>query len=322
MKIIFLLCGFIFALPAYSANSAIRQAESLLRNGKSDEAKRVIAEFITQNEGKKSAQTYMAVGSLFARLKRWPDAIHYYQIATSRNENSAEIWYKLGIAQHQAKQVNDSVISLRKSVGISSKTEKSTMALGEVLQLAQARMDARNVFTTALKKLGPLPSLYSKLCLLNFQDAFYTAALKFCRKAVQKNPHDVVSMAILGKTLYDKGKRPEAFQVFGAALKRRPEAAIVHRVRGLIYYQEKSYEQAMLDLGKAFGLDASDEESSIFLARALFELGHYEHAMYIYIYACQLNRDYRFEFISKQRELGRMRKDELAEKYLKAADQF
>ncbi len=293
-------------------NYSLADAEKLFHLGKVEEAKRAVSAFLADAEGENA---YISVGSLFARLRRWPDSVHYLEIATNRNSKNAFAWYALGLAQHQNKNVDDAVASLRKSVSISSTTPKSILALGTILELAQDRYDARQVYQTGITKLGPRADIFARLCWLNYQDSYFADTIKLCTLATNNDAHDVTSWAILGRALYDSQKRKEAFEVLKSTIANHPKEGITYRARGLIYFQEKSYEQAVYDLGKAFGRNPDDDEAGIHLARALFELKNYEQALPIYFETVKLNREYRFEFLSKQRELTQKNKDELAARY-------
>jgi predicted Zn-dependent protease len=318
--LIFLTTVFSLGAPVYAGDiqgDLLRNAESLFRAKKSEEAEQLISKFINNNN---NAQAYVQTGNLFARLKRWDDSVHYLEIAVNRKVSDALAWYELGIAQHQSKKIDSAVASMRKSISISSTTQKSVIALGEILELARDRYDAREVYQMGIKKLGDRADLEAKLCWLNFQDTFFKESLITCSKAVKLNPKDFVSATLFAKTLYDSQRQDEAFKMFKGITDKFPRAALAYRARGLIYFQEKGFEQAVSDLGKAFALDAYDDEAGIHLARALFELKHYAQALPIFIEACRLNSVYRFEFITKQRELARKNLSVLASSYQAALD--
>lgn len=304
---------------AFGADDIISKSEAMLRAGKPEDAKQLIARFLTSQE---SAVAYEKVGSMYARLKDWPNSVHYFEIASNRNPRNAKIFYELGLAQHQNKQIEDAVSSLRKSLAISSTTAKTYLALGEILELSRDRYDARNIFLSALAKTGETAIVRSKLCLLNFQDNFFAETIKQCTRAVKLNGADTNSWALLGRAYYLSQQRPEAFDVFQKALRVYPKSALIYRVRGLIYYEEKAYEQAINDLGRAFGLDPADDEAAINLARSYFQLGYFDRALPLFVEACKVDRDYRFEFLAKQRELVRKDHEDLAGKYQEALDKF
>jgi len=303
----------------FAGEDPVSKAEGLLRAGKKEEGKQLIARYLTTQE---SASAYEKVGTLYARLRDWPDSVHYFEIASHRDGHNAKIFYKLGLAQHQNKQIDDAVSSLRQSLVMSSTTQKTYLALGEILELSRDRYDARNIFLSALAKTGDAASIRSKLCRLNFEDNFFSETIKQCTRAVSMNGADRDSWALLARAYYLSQQRPEAFKVFQKALFAYPKNSLLYRVRGLIYYEEKAYEQAINDLGKAFGLDPTDDEAAINLARSYFQLGYYERALPLFIEACKVDRDYRFEFLSKQRELARKDRNDLADKYQEALDKF
>jgi tetratricopeptide (TPR) repeat protein len=116
--------------------------------------------------------------------------------------------------------------------------------------------------------------------------------------------------------------RPLKYEEFKKLLTQYPGSALAHRARGLIYFEQQSFEQAAADLGAAFGLDPLDLESGLYLARAAYELGFYELALVNYVEVCRLDRTQRFELLSKQRELLKKNKIDLAERYQAEVDKL
>ncbi|MDZ4677335.1 MAG: tetratricopeptide repeat protein [Oligoflexia bacterium] len=316
-RVLILIFLMLFAASAFARDELIETAEKLYRSGRVPEAKRMIANFITNNE---TAKGYVEIGHLYSRMRKWPEAVHYLSIATTREPKDAQIWYELGLAQHQNKNVDESIESIRRSISLNPKKSHSVFALGEILEYAHDRYEARQIYIAAIKKLGNQAAIRAKLCWVNYQDSFFAETIRQCSKAVELNPKDDVSWGLLGKTYFDSQVRDKAFKTFKKGLSLNPNSAPIHRARGLVYFEEKSWEQAAVDLGKAFGIDPLDDEAGVYLARALFETGSYEHALPIFSEACRLNRSYRFDFLAKQRDLMRKNLDEIASRYQEVLD--
>jgi len=319
MKLILFTLVFAVSFTVFASDKQIAQIEALFKRGRTDDAKIAIGKYLTADDNSKS---YLAIANLYARLKKWPDAVHYYEIVTQRDKKNARGWYQLGLAYHQSGKVDDAVASLRQSLNISPKTAKTYVALGEILELAHDRLDARNIYTTAIKYIGPKYEFVAKLCKLEQRDYFYEHAIRDCKKAIALNPYDSESMTILAKVLFEKNRRPEAMELLKKIINKFPKEPLAFRTRGMIYFNEKAYEAAANDLGQAFGLDPMDDEAGIHLGRALFELGMYDVALQTFIESIRLNRVYRFEITSKQREVERKGKSELAAKYQKALEEI
>ena len=311
--------GILFSVNVKAVDAPIAQAEKLFRVGKIDEAKRILTTYITDHE---NASGYINVGNLYARLKRWPEAVHYLDIATKRDAHNALAWYELGLAQHQNKDVPAAIECLRHSLQLSSSTAKTYSALGQILELSGDRYDARTNYEGALARAGENALWHQRLCWLLYKDNFFVEAIKQCQAAVRMNPADDLAWAVLGKSFYENHQKTEAFAIFHKVLSARPRSELTYKARGIIYLNEKTYEEAVADLGKAFGLNENDDEAAIGLARSLFETGRYAEALPIYVEACKLDRSYRYELLAKQREVSRKHRDELATQYQEAFDKF
>lgn len=308
-----------FLILSFARADEISVAEKLVKAKSIEEAKAKITQYLIKNN---TAQAQLAVGNMYARQKVWPEAVHYYEIATNREPKNALAWYQLGIAQHQNNNIDGAVVSLRQSLKLSSTTVKTYLALGEILELNKSRYEARNLYMEAIKKIGPKAYFLSKQCWLDFQEAYWRQAVERCSQASKANAADYVSKTLWAQALIEGGKKPEALKILTETIAGFPEKPLPYRARGLMYFAEKSFEAAAHDLGKAFGLDQYDDEAGIFLARSLFELGQYEHSLFVYIEAIRLNRSFRFELSSRQRDLIKKHKDEIAKEFGDAYDKI
>ena len=192
---------------------------------------------------------------------------------------------------------------------------RDVFALGEMLELSDSSTDARQLYEEAAKNIAENQELRAKLCLLHFKEAFWKEAIQNCSKAVRLDTNDAISWALLGMSYYNSEDRPKAFEEFNQAVKLHPRSNLLRRARGYIFFQEKSFEQAVLELGVATSVDGTDAEGAVLLARSLYALERYDDARVAYYLACVIDQTLRFEFISKQRDLERKNKLDMASKY-------
>lgn len=75
------------------------------------------------------------------------------------------------------------------------------------------------------------------------------------------------------------GNYAEAEQRFEELAEANPNIAEIHANLGLIYFQERKFEQAVPQLRRAVQLKPALTDSGVFLAMSLSELGHYEEAL-------------------------------------------
>lgn len=310
---------FFISFLLQARDATVVEIEKNLQAGKVEEAKLAVGKYLTSHD---EGSAYNEVGNMYARLKRWPEAVHYYEILTQREPQNPRAWYQLGLAYHQNGKVDDAVKSLRQSLNIDSKSARTYSALGEMLELAHDRLDARNIYMTAIKKLGNQYEFVSRACKLNQRDFLLAQAIKDCKLAITLRPDDVVSMTLLARVYYDKSERDRAMALLKEVIGKFPKHPLAYRARGLIFYNEKAYEAAASDLGKAFGLDPYDDEAGIHLGRALFELSLYDIALQAFVESTRLNRTYRFEISTRQRDLLRKNKDAVAAQYQAAIEEL
>lgn len=301
----------LFATSVFAADY-LAQAEAAFLKGDASRGKQLIASYLS---GSDTGETYEKVGAMFARLKKWDESVHYLEIAKNREPQVSTHYYKLGIAYHQAKKPDESVEHFRKALSINSKSIPVILALGDTLEFSGDRYDARQLYTDAVKRKVEDTELYRKLCYLNFYESFWPATINYCTKAIRRNKKDAASAAVLATAYYAAQERNRAFEIFKSAFKYQPDNNLLRRARGLIYFSEKSYEQAAQELGRAAVLNPRDDESMIYLARSLYELGRFEEARVAYFYASKMDIGYRFEFLSKQKDLMKKNRAAMAAEY-------
>lgn len=297
----------------------IGEAEVLFKHKKEAQAKEKIAAYLSKND---SVLAYEKTGALYSRLQNWAEAVHYFQIAHNRQQNNSAIKYKLGIAYHQNKQLEKSVDMLRAAIQLDQKFLKAVFALADIMESAGDSYEARQVYQQALKKSGENQEIRSKLCVFDFKEAYWREAIDNCTKAVAKNNKDTTAWAILGTSYFEYQQREKAFLELKKGLAINKDSSVLHKARGILYYKEKSYEQAAFDLGRAAALDSLDEETVLYLARSLFEIGRFGDARVAYAEASRLDRAIRFEFQSRQKELLRKNQTGFASDYQDSIDKI
>ncbi|MBK9293654.1 MAG: tetratricopeptide repeat protein [Oligoflexia bacterium] len=300
-------------------SSDISDIELLFRKNQTAQAKEKIAAYLSKND---SVKAYENIGALYSRLKNWNEAVHYFEIAHNRQSNSAVIKYKLAIAYHQNNNLEKAAEFLRGSIAINPKFLKAVFALADIMEASGSNYEARQVYQAALKKSGENQEIRSKLCVFDFKEAFWRAAVNNCSKAVEKNKKDTTAWALLATSYFELKSRDRAFEEFKEAMEKNKNSAVLHKARGLLFYREKSYEQAAQDLGKAAALDKFDEETVLFLARTLYELERFTDARVAYKEAARLDGTIRFEFQSKQKDLLKKNQINLASDYQESIDKL
>lgn len=323
-KLIFVILGTLIfgVLSVYGEEDSVITAEKLYRGNNDTKAKALITQYLSQNDG---APAYVRVGSMYARLKNWKESVHYLELAQARMPKNLDIQYRLATAYHQFGNEAEAVLTLRRILQKEPKSLRTILALGEVLELSGATTDARQVYEEAHRLLPDEPELFVKLCKLNYLESYWGETKRFCQIASRTRLSQGDSEVFLAMSFFYEDNRDMALKILKGATIKYPKSGLVWRSRGFIYYQEKSYELASQDLGVAAALNQQDDEALILLARSFFEIGKFEEARAAYFLAVLLSREYRFEFISKQKDLERKGKLELAAQYdetLRKADSW
>jgi tetratricopeptide (TPR) repeat protein len=114
----------------------------------------------------------------------------------------------------------------------------------------------------------PLRGILFALCLSGF-----------CAHAQSTNDETIQRYAEAGKHALATGQFVEAEKNYEALQKLDPSIAEVHATLGLIYFKERKFDQAVVEIRQAQTLKPSLSQLSTLLALSLAELGHYDEAL-------------------------------------------
>jgi tetratricopeptide (TPR) repeat protein len=99
------------------------------------------------------------------------------------------------------------------------------------------------------------------------------------RLAAQQQTDSIQEFSERGQRAPSTANYAEAQQAFEQLAKREPGIAEIHANLGLIYFEQRNFEQAVLALRRALQLKPSLTRSAAILAMSLSELGKYPEAL-------------------------------------------
>ncbi|HEB96438.1 MAG TPA: tetratricopeptide repeat protein [Sedimenticola thiotaurini] len=276
----------------------------------------------------KDPDVVYSLGVLAMQLERVEDARRYFEQLQQRGQRSDDVAYYLGRIAEQDGRLDDALGWYRRVQGGGFKFEAQLMAirvlarLGRVeearseLQSLRIQMPEKEVqlylleagilrdFGTRQQVLG----LYRKALVAHPDDpellyarGLYAAEIgrmemmeRDLRKVIAMDPTNADALNALGYTFADQSRRfEEAQSLISRALKLKPDSPAILDSMGWLQYRMGNYEQALVFLQRAYGLDR-DSEIAAHLGEVLWMTGDRAGARRIWEQALKRDPDSRY----------------------------
>jgi tetratricopeptide (TPR) repeat protein len=154
---------------------------------------------------------------------RYPQAIQELRTATSLLPTNAAAWNYLGVAYHYAGQPAEAEKAYQQALALDRDLSEAHYNLG-CLWLEQNKTNAaKNELTTFTLRRANSFDGWFKLGLAQLRARDLSGAEKSFGEALRLNPHHAGALNGLGLARVQRGRHPEATQLFGAALKAQPD---------------------------------------------------------------------------------------------------
>ncbi|MFM7085075.1 MAG: tetratricopeptide repeat protein, partial [Hyphomicrobium sp.] len=178
-------------------------------------------------------------------LKRYAEALEYFQKALSINPHYAEAYFNYGNALYELKRYEEAISAFQKALHI------QPLYLDALINCGNGLCDLKRYdegIASYQKALAINPN--SAEAYNNLGHAFndlkrYEEAVGAFKKALQINPHYVEAYNNLGNTLFELKRHEDAIAVFKKVLSLNPHHAPSYFNLGNAYFERKRYEEAV-----------------------------------------------------------------------------
>ncbi|MGB7232788.1 MAG: tetratricopeptide repeat protein [Candidatus Acidiferrum sp.] len=245
-------------------------AETYLKLGNADDARKTIAQLDQVSSGDYRTQT--GVGVLLARYRLYDDAIRHFQSALAVSPDSDDVKFDLADAYYRK---GDYALALNAAKGVSEQGRQDgayLSLLGDIQAHLGDTSEASGIFQNAIGKNPDNDQYYLSLALVQLRENDVPAADETLHKGLERIPSSGKIFWGLGLVSALQGKTPQAETDLERAVDLLPEWSGSYSTLGFFYFQTGEIAKAreVLDRFKgsnaAGGLDINRIEEA--LARA------------------------------------------------------
>ena len=196
---------------------ASRQADLLTQQGRTAEARQVLAQIQTSNSAQATRKTL--VQSMWLREnKQVSDAYNLVKQALEAQPQNTELMSELAMVTEKLKRFDEMESLLRELIKLQPEDAHAFNALGYSLADRNTRLEeARQLVTQALQLTPQDAYIQDSLGWVAFRQGQYTEALQILRAAYRSRP-DAEIAAHLGEVLWVMGQREQAAAIWREGL--------------------------------------------------------------------------------------------------------
>ncbi len=208
--------------PARKIESLFRQASLLARQGKLEQARKMLQ--IQLGDSDEDARSkLLAESQLLRDAKQWKAAHDVLQRANERFPEDVDLMYEQSMMSEKLDALDDMETLLKKVIDLRPDYANAYNALGYSLADRGVRLEeSRTLIAKALSFAPKEPFFIDSMGWVEFRMGNKTEALRLLREAYQARP-DTEIAAHLGEVLWTNGDQDEARRVWLEGSKREPK---------------------------------------------------------------------------------------------------
>lgn len=230
-------------------------AETYLKLGKSEEARKTIVQLDQMSAGDYRTQT--GVGVLLARYRLYDDAIQHFQAALGANPDSDDVKFDLADAYFR-KGAYAQALEAAKQVSAQGQQDGAFLALlGDIHAHLGDTARASEIFRDAISRNPDNDQYYLSLALVELREKNAGGAEETLRKGLARIPGSGKILWGLGIVSVLEGKTPQAEENFERAVDLLPEWSGSYSTLGVFYYQTGEIAKAREVLNRFKGSNAA-----------------------------------------------------------------
>lgn len=186
--------------------------EILIKCGKQEQAKMMMANFLNKNQNSQVAHKFMA--KCYEKEENYEAAVSEYMRITDLNPNNLDVAYCLAFAMNKNKQNEQAIVVLKDIISRKPENENASNLLGDIYFEEERYKEAASVYMSALRYHPGSYDIYYNLGMVYTMINDFGRAKEFYEKAAQINSISYHTKLSLGQIALIYGDLDEAEKYF------------------------------------------------------------------------------------------------------------
>ncbi len=247
-------------------------AETYLKLGKPDDARKAVAQLDQLSAGDYRTQT--GIGVLLARYRLYDDAIHHFQAALHANPDSDDVKFDLADAYFRKGLYAEALDTIQHVSAQGQRDDALLALLGDIHAHMGEAARAAEIFRSAISRNPDNDQYYLSLTLVQLRENDVSGAGETLQKGLARIPGSGKIHWGLGIVSVLEGKTGDAARHLERAVDLLPEWSGSYSTLGVFYYQTGQIDKAREVLNRfrgssaAGGLDVNRIEDALSKAPA------------------------------------------------------
>jgi len=247
-------------------------AETYLKLGKPDDARKAVAQLDQLSAGDYRTQT--GIGVLLARYRLYDDAIHHFQAALHANPDSDDVKFDLADAYFRKGLYAEALDTIQQVSAQGQRDDALLALLGDIHAHMGEAARAAEIFRSAISRNPDNDQYYLSLTLVQLRENDVSGAGETLQKGLARIPGSGKIHWGLGIVSVLEGKTGDAARHLERAVDLLPEWSGSYSTLGVFYYQTGQIDKAREVLNRfrgssaAGGLDVNRIEDALSKAPA------------------------------------------------------
>lgn len=223
-------------------------------------------------------------------LAEYYEASRVAQLMISRNEKDETAFTLAGRAELKLKKEKEALEHFKKALELNPKYEPAYRSLVELYDKRKNYYELAILFNEMITRMGEKSEYLNRLCEVHTLDELYDQALKYCKRAIAKDPQFADNHVYIG-IIYRNQKEDEKADIeLKKAADQFTKSALAQSTYGQFLDSKKNYLASYKYFSNCVQLDEKNESCLLGHGYSSAQIMKYEESLASLKKSCALNR--------------------------------
>ena len=247
------------------------EGQILLDKGDIKGAESVLTKAAFMNQG--HVPTLKALAEVYAKSKRFPEAINQYQRIIQMNPSDSEARGRLAELYSWVGNNDKAIVVYKEAIELDKNNHHLKTGLARVLRWSRRYDEAEQLYNEVLKDNPDDHEALKGLAKVYSRTGDLSSAGSILDRAIRLSPNDAELYKEKGNALAWKKEFSGAIEALQKAISLSPDNPDIHKTIGDVYFWLKDYQKAVESYKKAEAIEPDNIENHLMLAKIYMAAG-------------------------------------------------